>query len=71
MLSTLLALALVRVSSAQSLPATPGQPSVQIDATALVRRAVQHRIDTEKNHRPLRYLLHRADERHDTTKEIV
>ena len=51
--------------SAQSLPPEP------VDATALVRRAVQHRLDAEKNHHPVRYLIHRTDERHDTTKLIV
>jgi len=51
--------------SAQSLPPEP------VDATALVRRAVQHRLDAGKSHRPVRYLVHRTDERHDTTKEII
>ncbi len=61
----LLFLALATVSSAQ------GQPSGAIDATALVRRAVQHRLDADKNHPPVRYLIRKTDERHDTTKEIV
>ena len=42
-----------------------------MDATALVRRAVQHRLDAGKSHRPVRYLIHRTDERHDTTKAIL
>ena len=46
-------------------------PTVSLDATALVRRAVQHRLDSAKNHHPVRYLLRRIDERHDTTKAIV
>jgi hypothetical protein len=62
---TLLGLAFATVSSAQ------GQPPAPIDATALVRCAVQHRLDAEKSHRPVRYLIHRTDERHDTTKEII
>ena len=62
---TLLGLAFATVSSAQ------GQPPAQMDATALVRRAVQNRLDAEKNHRPVRYLIHRTDERHDTTKAII
>jgi hypothetical protein len=62
---TLLALAFAPASSARS------QPPAPVDATALVRRAIQHRLDAEKNHRPVRYLIHRTDERHDTTKEIV
>ncbi|HEY4381821.1 MAG TPA: hypothetical protein VGN01_15840 [Acidobacteriaceae bacterium] len=46
-------------------------PTVSLDAAALVRRAVQHRLDAAKNHHPLRYVLHRVDERHNTTKVIV
>jgi hypothetical protein len=61
----LLALTLVPVASAQ------GQPPASIDATALVRRAVQYRLDAGKSHRPVRYLIHRTDERHDTTKAII
>ena len=48
-----------------------GQTSAPVDATALVRRAVQHRLDAAKNHHPVRYVLRRIDERRDTTKEIV
>jgi hypothetical protein len=44
---------------------------VSLDAAALVRRAVQHRMDEEKNHRPMRYLLRRQDARRETVKEIV
>jgi hypothetical protein len=64
-LSALLALALLPDASAQ------GHPPAQIDATALVRRAVQHGLDAGKSHRPVRYLIHRTDERHDTTKAII
>src|SRR5208283_1879430 len=64
-LSALLALALLTDASAQSLP------PAQMDATALVRRAVQHRLDAERSHHPVRYLIHRTDERHDTTKAII
>jgi hypothetical protein len=64
-LSALLALTLLPVASAQ------GQSPAPVDATALVRRAVQHRLDAGKSHRPVRYLIHRTDERHDTTKAIV
>ena len=60
-----LAIASAPMLSAQSLPPAP------VDATALVRRAVQHRLDAGKSHRPVRYLIHRTDERHDTTKEII
>jgi hypothetical protein len=46
------------------------QPS-DIDPTALVRRAVQHRMDAAQTHRPLRYLLRKTDEQRDTSKEII
>ena len=42
-----------------------------MDAPALVRQAVANRLGAEKSHRPMQYLLHKVDERHDTTKEIV
>jgi hypothetical protein len=45
------------------------------DATALVRRAMQHRIGAEKTHQPLRYQLYKLDASHPvthiTTKDIV
>src|SRR5437868_3095061 len=43
----------------------------QVDATALVRRAIQHRVEESRNHKPLRYLLHEIDERGDRTKEVI
>jgi hypothetical protein len=61
----LLAVFLASVASAQTAPSAPQ------DAAALVRRAVQHRLDAAKNHQPLRYMIRRIDERHDTTKLIV
>jgi hypothetical protein len=42
-----------------------------LDAGALMRRAVQHRLDEDKNHRPLRYVLRKQDEQRETKKEIV
>jgi hypothetical protein len=42
-----------------------------IDATALVRRAIQNREDAAKTHRPLRYLLRKTDDHRDTTKDII
>ena len=63
--TTLLALAFATVSPAK------GQSAVAMDATALVRRAVQNRLDAEKNHPLVRYVLHRTDEHHDTTKLII
>ena len=55
---TLLALVLATGLAAQSLP------PASMDATALVRRALQNRLDAEKNHRPVRYLIRRTDNRH-------
>ena len=46
-------------------------PSTSIDATALVRRAVQHRLDATRSHPPSRYLLRKIDEHHDTVKVII
>jgi hypothetical protein len=50
--------------------AQPEQPS-PIDPTALVRRAVQHRMDAAQTHPPLRYLLRKTDDQRDTTKDII
>jgi hypothetical protein len=66
---TALLLGLLPLARAASFGQTP--TTVSPDATALVRRAVQHRLDAAKNHQPLRYVLHRTDERHDTTKVII
>lgn len=60
-----LAQCLPAAPSAQSAPATP------LDAAALVRRAIQHRLDAEKAHHPMQYLLRRVDERRDSTKLII
>jgi hypothetical protein len=56
-----------------ALPALGSQAgaSAQLDANALVRRAIQNRLAPSKRHQPMRYTLHVHDERHDTTKEIV
>ena len=50
---------------------TSAQPEQPTDPAALVRRAVQHRLDAARNHHPLRYLLHKKDDQHDTTKDII
>lgn len=41
------------------------------DGAALVRRAVQHRLDMDKGHDLLRYVLRKKDDRGETTKEII
>jgi hypothetical protein len=40
-------------------------------AGELMRRAVQHKLDEAKTHKPVRYLIRKQDLRRDTTKEIV
>jgi len=45
--------------------------SAEADPAALVRRAVQNQAETERTHHPLRYLLRKKDERHETAKELV
>jgi hypothetical protein len=51
--------------------AAQNPPAAIVDTTALVRRAVQHRLDAAKNHHPLQYFVRRIDERRDSTKLIV
>ena len=41
------------------------------DGAALVRRAVQHRLDMDKGHQLVRYVLRKKDSRRETTKEII
>lgn len=41
------------------------------DGAALVRRAVQHRLDMDQGHPMLRYVVRRKDARRETTKEII
>jgi hypothetical protein len=50
---------------------TSAQPEQPIDPAALVRRAVQQRLDATRTHRPLRYLLRKKDEQHDTTHDTT
>jgi hypothetical protein len=42
-----------------------------VDPVALVRRAMQLRLEEEKNHRPVEYVLRKTDGNHETTKEII
>jgi hypothetical protein len=52
------------------LPAqTNSTPS--LGPTDLVRRAVQHRLDAARTHRPMQFLIHRTDPRLDSTKLVV
>lgn len=62
----LLALLFVPIAA---LPAQ--QPSSPLEATALVRRATQNQLSTTQPHLPLRFKLHKVDDRHDVTREII
>ena len=46
-------------------------PSSPAEADALVRRAVGERLAEDANHRPLRYLFHKQDDRHDILQDII
>jgi hypothetical protein len=47
------------------------QAGTAVDPVALVRRAMQLRLEEEKSHRPVEYVLQKTDGDHETTKEIV
>lgn len=61
----LVVVGLVSVASAQTVVSAP------VDTVALVRRAVELRLQEEKSHRPVRYVLRKTDGNRETTKEIV
>jgi hypothetical protein len=42
-----------------------------IDAGAVVRRAIANRFAEDAAHQPMRFVLHKQDERHNITQEIV
>jgi hypothetical protein len=42
-----------------------------VDATAIVRRAVANHLTAEKKHHPMRFVLHKKDERRDYIQEII
>jgi hypothetical protein len=50
--------------------AQTGQPP-GFDATAVVRRSVANRFAADASHQPLRFALHKQDEHHNVTQEIV
>lgn len=45
--------------------------SPQQDPNAMVRRAVANRLAEEAAHKPLRFALHRKDEHHDITRDVI
>jgi len=52
-------------------PSTQTAPAAPLDGTALVRRAVQHRLDSGKTHRPMQYVIRKVDARTDSTKFMI
>lgn len=46
-------------------------PAAAPDAAAIVRRAIQLRLDEAKHPQPFQYLLRKIDDKHDTTKLII
>ena len=66
-----LAFVLMLGTAAHAAAGAQESATMGMDAQALVRQAVANRLAAEKSHRPMQYLLHKVDERHDTTKEIV
>ncbi len=68
--TSILALILLALGPSWGSSAPTEQPAV-IDTTSLVRRAIQHRLEADRNHQPLRYRLRKTGEQHDTTKEII
>lgn len=49
----------------------PLSDSAAQDPDAVVRRAIANHLTEEAAHKPLRFTLHRRDERHDITREII
>jgi hypothetical protein len=47
------------------------QPAPAIDATALIRRAIANHMTATAAHHPQRFVLHKKDDRHDYTQEII
>jgi hypothetical protein len=48
-----------------------GEPAAHVDINAVVRRAIQHRIEETKHHLPLRYVIRQWDGKQDTTKQVI
>jgi len=55
--------------NAAALPQTP--PSPGTDAAAVVRRAVANQLAAESTGSPMRFVLHKHDERHDYTQQVI
>jgi hypothetical protein len=48
-----------------------GEPAAHVDINAVVRRAIQHRIEETKHHLPLRYVIRQWNGKQDTTKQVI
>lgn len=46
-------------------------PPPSVDAAALVRRAIANRAAEDAAHQPMRFLLHKQDERHNIVQDII
>jgi hypothetical protein len=68
--AAIVALGLLSIACAAASPTQIATPP-PADPVTLVRRAVQHRLDAEKTHKPAQYLIRRIDEHRDTTKLII
>jgi hypothetical protein len=53
------------------LPVPAARAQTAADPVTLVRRAMQLRLEEEKNHRPVEYVLRKTDGNHQTAKEII
>ncbi|HEY6447226.1 MAG TPA: hypothetical protein VIY53_12265 [Acidobacteriaceae bacterium] len=47
------------------------QPPPPADTTALIRQAVANRFAENSTHHPLRFVLHKQDDRHNITQQII
>jgi hypothetical protein len=68
-----LRLAYLLVSAVLLAPVCAAQPppANRAEATALIRRAVDNRLAQLKTHQPERFVMHKWDELHDVTREII
>jgi hypothetical protein len=61
----------VVVLAAAQLARAQGDPAAHVDVNAVVRRAIQHRLDESKDHLPVRYVIRQSDGKQDTTKQVI
>jgi hypothetical protein len=61
----------VVVLATAQLASPQGEPAQHVDVNAVVRRAIQHRLDESKEHLPVRYVIRQSDGHSDTTKMVI